>query len=131
MPGAPLLISLNGTPLPASAFSIARRSGHVVGRDEVERAVGEARPQRVAIGGATERRRDHEPGARRGIGIVVALLGQDEVVRARLGRDARRRPPGPRRTSSSAAADERWTTWTGASAIRANASARAVATAST
>ena len=50
MPGAPLLIWSNGTPAPASAFSTSRRSGDVVGGDEVERAVGQARPQRVAIG---------------------------------------------------------------------------------
>ena len=35
----------------------------VVRRDEVERAVGEARPQRVAVGGGAERRRDDVAGA--------------------------------------------------------------------
>ena len=88
MPGAPLLIWSNETPLPASAFSTATRSGDVVGRHEVERPVGQALPQRVAIGGGAQRRRDDEAGARDRIGVVVPLLGQHEVVRAGLGRDA-------------------------------------------
>ena len=62
--------------------------GDVVGGDEVERAVGEAGPQRVAIGRAAERRRDDEAGARGRIRVVVAVVGQGEVVRAGLGGDA-------------------------------------------
>ena len=61
--------------------------GDVVGGDEVERAVGETRPQRVAVGRGAERRGDDVAGAGDGIGVVVALVGEDEVVRARLGRD--------------------------------------------
>ncbi len=73
MPGAPLLISLNGTPRAASAFSTVEPIRDVVRRDEVERAVGEAGPQRVAVGGGAERRRDDVAGARDRVGVVVAL----------------------------------------------------------
>ena len=73
MPGAPLLIRSNETPRAASAFSTAEPIGDVVGRDEVERAIGEAGPQRVAVGRRPERRRDHEARARDRIGLVVAL----------------------------------------------------------
>ncbi len=86
MPGAPLLISLNGTPFAAAAFSVSRRSGDVVGRDEVERAVGEAGPQGVAVGGGAKWRGDHVAGAGHRIGVVVAVVGQDQVMRTRLGR---------------------------------------------
>ena len=62
--------------------------GDMVGRDEIERAVGQARPQRLAVSRGSQRRRDEEPGAGDGIGVVVALLGQDQVMRACLGGDA-------------------------------------------
>ena len=88
MPGAPLLIWSNGTPSRGLGLLDGEPIGDVVGGDEVERAVGQARPQRVPVGGGAERRRDDEAGARDGIGLVVALLGQDQVVRAGLGRDA-------------------------------------------
>ena len=130
MPGAPLLIWSNGHAVGRSAFSVSSRSGDVVGGDQVERAVGQAGPQRVAVGRRPERRRDDEPGARGWIGVVVALLGQDEVVRAGLGRDADAGRLGAadlverRRGREVDDVDRRL-------AIRANASARAVATAST
>ena len=50
MPGAPLLISLNGTPPRGLGLLDGEPIGDVVGRDEIERAVGQARPQRVAVG---------------------------------------------------------------------------------
>ena len=56
MPGAPLLIRSKETPAPASAFSTRHAVRHVVGRDEVERTVGQAGPQGVAIGRRPERR---------------------------------------------------------------------------
>ena len=104
--------------------------GDMVGGDQVQRSVSEARPQRVAVCWRSQGRRDDIAGARDWIRIVVALFGQDEVVRAGLGCHAH---AGRLRLTdfANAAADERWTMWTGASAMRANASARAVATAST
>ena len=129
MPGAPLLISLNGTPRAASRLLDRQPVGHVVGRDEVERT--SARPAHRASRSAGERSggeityRAHDAGSGSSYD-----LGQGEVVRAGLG--VTRTPAAlARRTSSSAAADDRWTTWTGASVARAKASARAVATAST
>ena len=88
MPGAPLLIWSNETPCPGLGLLDRQAIGDVVGRHEVERPVGQALPQRVAIGGGAQRWRDDEAGARHRIGVVVPLLGQHEVVRAGLGRDA-------------------------------------------
>ena len=85
MPGAPFEIRSNGTPLAASPFSIASRSGDVVGRDEVERARGQARPHRCAVVGRAERRRDARLRDLDGIAGRVAIVGQREVVRAGLG----------------------------------------------
>ena len=62
--------------------------GDVVRGDEVKRAVGQTGPQGVAIRHGTEWRRDDVAGAHGGVGILVPLLGQREVVRTRFGRDA-------------------------------------------
>ncbi len=59
----------------------------VIGRHQVQRAIGQASPQGIAIRGGPERRRDDEAGTASRVGLVVALLGQDQVVRAGLGRD--------------------------------------------
>ena len=88
MPGAPLLIWSNEAPAAGLGLLDRHPIRDVVGRHEVERPVGQTLPQRVAIGRGAQRWRDDEAGARDRIGVVVALLGQHEVVRAGLGRDA-------------------------------------------
>ena len=87
MPGAPLLIRSNGTPCRGLGLLDADAVGDMVGRDEVERPVGEPGPQRVAIRRRPEGRGDDVARAAGRVGLVVALLGQRQVVRARLGRD--------------------------------------------
>ena len=62
--------------------------GDVVGGDQVERPVGEPGPQRVAVGGGPQRRGDDVAGAARRVGLLVLGVGQREVVRTGLGRDA-------------------------------------------
>ncbi len=87
MPGAPLLIWSNDTPCAGLGLLDADPVGDVVGRDEVERAVGQPRPQRVAIRGRAQGRGDDVARAADRVGLLVALVGQGQVVRARLGRD--------------------------------------------
>ena len=72
MPGAPLLIRSNETPDAGLGLLDGQPVGHVVGGDEVERAVGQPGPQRVAIGGRAQRRRDDEARAAGRVGLVVA-----------------------------------------------------------
>ena len=74
----------------------------VVGGDQIERAVGQARPQRVAVGRRPERRRDDVAGARRpGRGRRSARRsGRGSAGRSRPRRG--RRPPWPDGPRSSA-----------------------------
>ena len=76
MPGAPLLIRSNDDAVRGLGLLDPDAIGDVVGRDEVERAVGQARPQRVAIGGGAQRRGDDVARAARRVGLLVRLLGQ-------------------------------------------------------
>jgi hypothetical protein len=62
--------------------------GDVVGGDEIERALSETGPQRLDVGRGAQGRRDDAAGAADRIGVVVAGVGQDQVVRARLGAGA-------------------------------------------
>jgi hypothetical protein len=66
--------------------------GHVVRRHHVERALDDARPHRGPVVGGAERWRDARLRDLERVGGVVALLGQSQVVRTRLGMgpDARR-----------------------------------------
>ena len=57
-------------------------AGAVVGRDDVERALGQRPPQRVAMLPRPQRRRAHE--LRRQLGIEVELVAQQQVVQQRL-----------------------------------------------
>ena len=95
MPGAPLLI--DGKRHPASRLGLLDRDaiGHVVGGHEVQRAVGKTGPQRLAIRLGTQRRRDDRAGTAHRVGLVVAGLGEHEVVGTGLGADANTGGTGP------------------------------------
>jgi len=59
--------------------------GGGLGRLLTERAIGEALPQGVAVGRRAEGWRDDVARALHRIGLVVPLLGEHQVMRARLG----------------------------------------------
>src|SRR6185503_7855457 len=102
-----------------------RRRRRVIGRDEIERAVEEALPQRVAVGSAADWRRTLELGG--AVGDLVA--GEREVVRARLRRyrNALRLAAAITATPS---ADETWTMCTRAPNSSASRTIRRIASAS-
>ena len=84
-PGSTIADLVEGNALGGARFLDSEPVGDVIRGDEVEGARREAIPQRVTVGRGPQRWRDERPGAGQGIGLVVALFGEREVMRAGFG----------------------------------------------